>query len=555
MKKLLLAYFFTFWSLSVLGQHQSVYAPLNQDYYHLIDRQEVLNKDFSSTIHSSFKPYQRVDIYNSVDSISTNEVNENFLLTDNWEYGSEELARSKKPFLKWFYQTKPDLYQVNTKDFMLKVNPVLYLAAGHDTQTQGTPFLNTRGVEIRGSIDEKIGFYSFVGENQALFPQYVQNYTTDFGVVPNEAFWKKYGEEGGVDFLTARGYFTFQATKHIGFQFGHDKNFIGNGYRSLVHSNFSAPSTFLKFQTKIWKIQYTGLYTELIADAPYSSFGTNGTKELPRKFMTSHHLSINITDNFNIGFYEAIMFNRSDSTGSAFDWTYLNPIIFYRAIEQYTGSPDNVIVGMDFKWNIVKGVQFYGQFLLDELVISELKANNGWWGNKFSSQVGLKYFDAIGIKNLDLQAEFNLSRPFTYSHESIFTNFAHYRQPIAHPTGANFKELILIGRYQPLKYLYLTAKVVMSNYGTDPTGENFGGNVLKNYNTRTQEYGNTIGQGNANDLLFVDLTASYMLRHNLFIDLKNVYRKNESADEGRNLTSNYISMAVRLNIAARDYSF
>ncbi|SHK56747.1 Capsule assembly protein Wzi [Reichenbachiella agariperforans] len=542
------------WS-TVLGQ--SVYAPLNQDYYHLIDREEVLNKTVSPSLHTSYKPYRRVDIVTHIDSLSTNENNQHYLLNDNWEFVSEGevYAASKKPFLKWFYRTKPDFLHVNQESFQLKVSPVLYLGLGIDDNAGARPFTNTRGVELRGSIDDKVGFYSYVGENQALFPQYVQDYTSTYGVVPNEAFWKKFGEDGAVDFFTARGYFTFQATKHIGIQFGHDKNFIGNGYRSMLLSDFSAPSTFLKIQTKVWRLQYTNLFTELVADAPYTTFGSNGTEVFPKKFMTAHHLSFNVTDNFNVGVFEAIIFHRGDSTSSAFEWNYLNPIIFYRSIEQFTGSPDNALFGLDFKWNIVKSVQLYGQGLLDELVVSELKAGNGWWGNKYSLQLGGKYYNVLGVKNLDLQAEYNLSRPFTYSHESIFTNYAHYRQPLAHPLGANFKELVLIARYQPIKYLFLTAKAIASDYGTDPIGQDFGGDVLKDYNERSGDYNYDIGGGVGNQVLYIDLLASYMLRHNLFIDLRHIYRNQDSDDMSLDQTTHFTSIAIRLNIAARDHSF
>lgn len=543
--------------MSYLTQGQDVYAPLNQDYYHLIDREEILNKYLSPTIHTSYKPYRRADIVDHIDSISSNDDNKQYLLTDNWEHleNGAAFARSKKPFLKWFYKSRSDMYHVDTEAFKLKVSPVLYLSYGLDDNATKDPFINTRGVEVRGSIDDKIGYYSYVGENQAIFPQYVQDYTASNGVVPNEAFWKKFGEEGGVDFITARGYFTFQATKHVGVQFGYDKNFIGNGYRSLLLSDFAAPSTFLKIQTKIWKIQYTNLYTELVADTPFSSFGSNGTEEFPKKFMTAHHLSINLAPNFNIGVYEAVIFHRGDSTSSAFEWNYMNPIIFYRAMEQYTGSPDNALFGIDFKWNVFEGVQFYGQAILDELVVSELRSGDGWWGNKFSTQLGAKYVNVFGLKNLDIQAEYNLSRPYAYSHESIFTNYAHYRQPLAHPTGANFQEFVFIARYQPIKSLYLTAKVISSDFGTDTDSTNYGGNVLKNYNNRVQEYGNEIGQGVSNQMLYVDLIASYMLRQNLFIDLRHIYRTVDSADPALNQTTHFSSIAIRLNIAAKDHSF
>ena len=545
--------------LSFLAQAQSIYAPLNDAYYHLTDRADVLDKDFSESVHTSFKPYRAVDVVATIDSADflnsiQDQFNTQYIKTDHWEYWGEDSAQSKKPFLKKIYRTKADFFHVNTKDFKLRVNPILYLSAGRDENSGSTPFINTRGAQIRGSIDDKIGFYSTIEESQAVFPKYVQDYIADRGVVPNEAFWKKYGDHG-VDFFTARGYFTFNATKHVALQFGYDKNFVGNGYRSLLLSDFSAPSTFLKIQTKIWRIQYTNLYTELVADAPFSSFGSNGTGEFPKKFLTSHHLSINITDNFNVGIFEAIIFNRGDSTGTSFEWNYMNPIIFYRSIEQYTGSPDNALFGIDWKWNIAKGIQFYGQGLLDEMVVGELKSGDGWWGNKFSVQLGGKYYNAFGISNLDLQAEYNISRPFTYSHESIFTNYSHYRQPLAHPLGANFKEAVFIARYQPLRKLYLSGKFILSKYGTDPANQNLGADILKDYTTLNQEYGNSIGQGVSNDQLSADLTASYMLKHNLFIDLRHIYRDRDSADATLSSTTNFTSIAIRLNVAVREQGF
>ena len=68
--------------------------------------------------------------------------------------------------------------------------------------------------------------------------------------------------------------------------------------------------------------------------------------------------------------------------------------------------------------------------------------------------------DVLRIRHLDLQAEYNSARPFTYSHASLFTNYAHYRQPLAHPLGSNFKEFVFIGRYQPLKKAFIVFKYV-----------------------------------------------------------------------------------------------
>jgi len=552
--------------LSLYAKAQSAYAPLNADYYYLIDRYQVLNSDLSDDqIHSSFKPFQRKSIAGFIDSLEYNassfdEANIKYLKTDNWEYFKNGDEDSEKPFLKVFYNKKPDFVHVDTKDFDLHVKPVLYFSAGRDVNSASSPYINSRGVELRGKIDNKISFYTFLTENQAVFPKYVQDYSSSRGIVPNEGFWKLFGGNG-YDFFTARGYIQFDATKHIGIQFGHDRNFVGNGYRSLLLSDISAPYPFIKIQTKIWKLQYTNLFAELTADAPYTATGSLGTKEFPKKFMTLHHLSLNVSKKLNFGIFESVIFHRGDSTGTAIEFNYLNPVIFYSSIEQQTGSPDNALLGLDFKWNAKKGISFYGQFILDELIVGELKSGKGWWGNKYAYQLGGKYYDAFKIQHLDLQMEYNYGRPFTYSHESIFTNYTQYRQPLAHPLGANFKEMIFIARYQPLKKVYFTAKVIRSNYGTDPVGENFGSDVLKSYNSRIDnvrsdtDYGYNTGDGISNNLLFIDLTASYRLKHNLFVDLRHVYRKLESESIINNYTTQFSSLSLRLNIAARDYSF
>jgi hypothetical protein len=64
-------------------------------------------------------------------------------------------------------------------------------------------------------------------------------------------------------------------------------------------------------------------------------------------------LSINIGKKLNLGVFELVAFSPDDSASTDhFRMDYLNPVIFYRAIEQQNGSTDNVLLGMDFKWNM-----------------------------------------------------------------------------------------------------------------------------------------------------------------------------------------------------------
>src|SRR5688572_26629453 len=428
MNKKLFAIIFCSFPFVLLAQ--SNFAPLNEDYYHTIDRYEVKTGRIMPQIFTGIKPYKRSAIAEYVDTLSSRGIftsradnfNAEYLRNDNWEWARPATNNSKKPILKAFYRKKSDLYHVDTEDFDLHINPVIYFGYGKDSRRDDALMINTRGVEVRGMVDKKVGFYSYLTDNQTVLPSYVWEQMASNPVIPHEGFWKEYKSGQGADFLQARGYITFEATKHINMQFGHDRFFLGNGYRSLIYSDFAPPAWFIKGNVQVWKINYMVLVNQMTADVDGSMGGLRDVEGgYPDKFSSLHHLSINIGKKLNVGVFEAVVFSPEDSTGTnRFRLDYLNPIIFYRAIEQQNGSEDNVILGLDFKWNAFKKISLYGQFILDEFVLNEVKAGDGWWANKFAVQGGFKYVDAFGLPNLDLQGEVNIVRPFVYSHDTRY---------------------------------------------------------------------------------------------------------------------------------------
>jgi hypothetical protein len=543
---------------------QSTYLNLNEELYHQIDRYETRSATISPFFFSGFKPYKRDAVVNYIrhaDSLgwltsASDQFNHNYLITENREFYSSENAKSKKPLLKNFYRFKSDFSSVNEKDFDLHLNPVVYAGYGKDNLQSDPLYTNTRGFELRSTIDQKIGIYTFVSENQVRLPFYVQQDLNPYRVIPHESLWKRF-KTNGADFILARAYLSFRATRHIDVQFGHDRTFIGNGYRSLILSDWAPPSLFLRTNLKIWKINYLFQLNRLNADILTSPAGTLIKGRYPQKFFAFHQASINLTKRLNISIFESVIFSPEIAGNTDyFDLGYLNPVIFYRSVEQQFGSPDNIILGADFKWLIAKGFSVYGQVVLDEFVLSKILAGEGWWGNKFAVQGGIKMTDLFGISNLDLQLEGNVARPYTYSQSGQYLSYSHYRQPLAHPLGANFAEGVGILRYQPLPGLFLTAKGMYYRTGKDGEQENWGGDILKeNDINRAGNSGNVIGQGQETKVLFADLSASWMLRHNLFIDLRQTIRNSTSSLPKFDNTNQLTSIAIRLNIAPRTYEY
>jgi len=549
-----------FFLITFYTQAQSVYAPLNPDYYHLIERYEIKSGKWANDLHTQVKPYLRKaivplaeEVLENSDNLSPQDrFNLNYLLNDNWEWSEKNQNTSSRPIFNTFYQNQSDFYHYRSDDFEVHISPVVSVNAGMEfNDTENTrPYTNTRGLEMRGMISKKIGFYTFVADNQILFPSYAIRYINQWDAVPNEGYYKRGVGEDKVDFLTARGYFTFTPIKNIQMQFGHDKNFIGNGLRSMVLSDFAANYTFLKINTNVWKINYQNIFAQMTADRLVN----DGL--YPKKFFAMHHLSVNLTDNFRIGIFESIVFARDTTAtgdGGAFDFNYLNPIIFYRHVEQHLGSPDNATIGMDFQWNLWKRLSFYGQFFLDEFLLSEIRNNRGWRGNKFAGQFGLKYIDVANISNLDLQLEANFSRPYTYSHNFKYREYSHYKQPLAHPLGSNFYELVGIIRYQPFARWQFTAQGIFANFGSDENNSNWGGNIFLDNTTFEQEYGNKIAQGVENSLLFMSFSLSWQFKHNLFLDLNAWYRNQEIIDNSN--TEYFAGAAIRWNIPKKLYDF
>ncbi len=457
-----------------------------------------------------------------------------------------------RPILKTFYKTPANFLQADRKDFYLRLNPVFDFGYGRVSGDDiSTTFQNVRGVEMRGGIANRLWFYANLHEVQEAYPAYVNDWVSTMGAVPGAGYLKTYQPSflkgvTGKDYMNAQGIIGFKIIPQIGLQFGHGRNFIGDGYRSLFLSDFAANYLYLKLNTKLWIFDYQNIYAELNATGQ-----TGGDKLIPKKYFANHHLSLNITPWLNVGLFESVIFSRENH----FELQYLNPIIFYRTVEQMVGSPDNAMVGADLKVRLGRSVKLYGQLLLDELVIKNILKQNGWWGNKYGIQAGIQYYDVAGIDHLDMRLEYNMVRPYTYTERDSTSNYTHHFQPLAHPLGANFYETILQLRYAPTSRLVIEPICMYAVTGEDHGDVNNGSNILKPYTTRSGEFGIGLPNGDRANILHAGLDISYMMYHNVFAELSAGYRSKKSAIETYDTKEMWVSIGIRMNMAKRKMLF
>ncbi len=536
-----------------LAFSQSTYFQQGSKENILLERLEIKAQKDTVLNFSFIKPFNRRWWVNRLELIKADSIpvsltpidkyNIDRSLLNNMEWvthGKEEM-QSKKSLWNTFYKTPANMIEVDQPEFYLSVNPVLQLQFMKENNTDEMLFLNTRGIVARGLIARKIGFYTYLTDNQERAPSFVRDRINTYRAVPGAGFYKTF-KSTGVDYLEGRGGVTFNIAKFVDLQFGYDKQFMGNGYRSLYLSDFSNNALFLNLNLKVWRLNYVSKTLELTSQYKRGSTDTL----FPKKYASIHHISFNAPKWLTIGLFEGIIFDRLND----FEFAYLNPLMFLRPMEQNLGSEDNAFVGFDIKANIAKRFQLYTQVNFDEFVLGEIRKGDGWWANKWSLQLGGKYIDAFGLKNLDLQLETNIIRPFTYSHNDTIANYTHYNQPLAHPLMANVRELVGIARYQPAPKWYIQTRLNVWEQGSDTANRNFGNNIFLDSDTKPAERGYFIGSAKSVKGANANLYLGYEWKENFFLEANLLVRKLSGSN-----TSTTASLGIRWNVGRREYDY
>jgi hypothetical protein len=411
-----------------------------------------------------------------------------------------------------------NLVQVQGEGYWFTMNPILDLRTGRSTSNivSSNTFQNTRALQMQGALGEELVFTTTIFESQGRFADYYNNYAEsikpsggDPAIVPGIGIAKRFKTDA-YDMPSAEANLTYTPSKFINMQLGYARNFLGDGYRSLLMGDVASPYPFFKINTTFWKLKYTNTYMWLKDVRPDATLERTYTT----KYMANHYLSWNVSNRLNIGFFESVVW--ADTNNRGFDLNFVNPIIFYRSVEfSSSARSGNAVLGLTskYKWN--NQINLYGQFLLDEFSLGEVKAQNQSWKNKYGYQLGIKYYNAFNVENLLMQLEYNHVRPYVYSHSDPLTNYGHNNQSMGHPWGGNFKEVIAIARFHKGRY-FADAKLTFGirglDFDTTEDGFNYGGNIYKNYNeNRPFDTGVTIGQGNKTTLFMADVQAGYLL--------------------------------------------
>ncbi len=305
--------------------------------------------------------------------------------------------------------------------------------------------------------------------------------------------------------LRGVGSINYQVSPSVSLEAGNRRHHWGHGWRSLWLDRQAAPLPSARIHIQTERIEYTHLIARTMhrsvgspPDFPGSGQFSPGTYVNKRSsWLAAHTIDAHISSSWKGSLFGGVTWLGNDSGYTQrFEAAYAIPVIAFRPAEYALGSADNALIGAALTYIPLWAndqLRFYGQLMLDELVVSELFNPDQWWANKWGLLGSASWRSSNEAWGVVLEG--CAVRPYTYSHASPAQSWTHNRQPLAHPAGSNFAEGRLHVRWDKNRWS-AHAALVLRRQGVDEQvaldkvpSFSIGADPLLSYITRPADYG------------------------------------------------------------------
>jgi hypothetical protein len=490
------------------GLAQLIYQPYSYQFYQKLDAAEYSP---TTSLHTSLKPYLIAD------SGIVRQVYDSLMMSNVDNTGKS-----------WIHKVlfSGHLAEVRNKNYTFSIDYLPDLQAGREFEGKQTTYLNTRGYQISATIGSNFFFYTSGYENQGKFANYEANYISKTDMIPGEAYDRSF--LGYNDWSYATTLMGYKPTKAVTIVLGEDETFIGDGYRSVLLSDYAANYPLLRLTADLGpNVQYMAMwaYMEDPSAVQFNSFTNNR-----RKWGAFHYIDWNINKRASIGFFNALIAEEANDQGKlhGFDVNYIDPLYFSSSLGPSGAGtiPDHTLVGFNGKYKIFNKTTIYGQLLFDQSLSPVNNSGGKAW------QLGFKGSDLFKVKSLNYLFEYNTAAPYTYANRNPIVNYTELDEPLGDPLGANFKELLgivnySIGRFDlqgEIDYAKTGLNIGSINYGQDIT-------LADNINLPPATTGTT-GQGLATTVKYAEGTIAYLLnpKYNFRLEVGGLLRQETNSE-------------------------
>jgi len=296
----------------------------------------------------------------------------------------------------------------------------------------------------------------------------------------------------------------------------------------------------LSLQAHVGAVRYQYVLASLLGDPRYSLVPdsiSNPTlwafSTVDPKYLSMHDLTFLLGNDLEIGFTDMVIFSRR------FDLAYLNPVDFYKSVNNSLNDRDKSHLATHLRWRVTDGLEIRGQGLVDDFRADLI--GKGYWSNKWAWEIGAMWANPFGIPNVDIAFEHTRVEPFTYTSANPQNSSSTSGEIIGSSIGPNAMSFWQQVRWTATEKLTLELDVTLIERGEnyyDSTGNlkqfyDSKGNLLYDgnqgadfqYSPISQDFNRSfhILDGNRVNDLIIDMIVSYEIWRglNLFIRLYN----------------------------------
>ena len=367
--------------------------------------------------HSSLRPY-----------------NEKFHFINYEHYYKDSADYGNKLLDKLF---KESLIDIKKKDVHLQADPLFNFTIGNlEPNQQYRISYNTRGLRVIGDLGEKLSFETRFYENQFNYPGYIDEIADYKGValgIGRSKVFKTYGHDAGI----SSGYISYSPIDKVNFQFGHGRHFFGNGYRSLLLSDYASDypyfSGMYSFLNGKLAYKHVTAWMHTLDRRPLAVQPIAPESLFKQKGGSFNMISFMPNEKFQMSLFEGVIHKKYDEVSGSVnpDLAFYLPVFGVSAFLNDTTNGFNRVYGYNISLSLINKVTIYAQGMMQ---------NTQKWG----AQLGIKYIAPFHLKNAYFLLEFNHIEPYSFTVDSarVLQSYSHNMHELAHPLGAGIDEII-----------------------------------------------------------------------------------------------------------------
>lgn len=343
--------------------------------------------------------------------------------------------------------------EIKSKDAFITISPVFNFALGRDfaDTIKSTLFNNTRGVYVEGDLFKKFSFATMFHENQARYTRYQTDLYNSLGefypgqngyyqqnaVVSGGTRTKPF-KVSGLDFGFATGYFVYAPIKSLKIIAGNNRQFIGDGHRSILLSDNSPNSPYFRIDYRPHRIFTMTYFRSKFLNLLRRAGGSSAERYYEPKGYAVNYYTFNPSENSSISLFEGTVWNRGDSLKSRpAHWLYYNPVPFVSGLALKNKNEVSSIYGLNFAYQPHHYHRMYGQFAIGDFD-----------SKKMGAQLGYRGYNYFGLKDFMLQVEYNWTTTDLYLSKNPRLSYSNNHVLIGHVVGGGMQEILLRTNYE-----------------------------------------------------------------------------------------------------------